>query len=335
VTGADEGKAIAEFWAWWPSVASALDQGLRAGNLGTELRELVANRIHAIHSRLDWGLSPGRQARHGLYLSARGDLALRPVAERWLEEAVAPTELWEFYAARQPRAGDARELTLGGHDLRLGELSVKWSVDDSREVINLVVHHPRFRDLDEPHRAHVTFVALDDLLGEDGVELWLGTVELATVQPAETRPLAELRQAVVKLEQDATGERWVSRQGDVNGSPVVVTVNRAIKCICHLALDQHARVDIRLLEPNKLGLARGDESLELEKREAELREELGDRAVFIGRETHRGHRVLHLHAADSENVRNRIEAWKRRGPDRETAILIQPDPRWEVLRRWG
>jgi hypothetical protein len=335
VDGSDEGTAIAEFWAWWPTIAPALDQGLMAGAVDSTLHEELGSRIRAIHGRLDWGLCPGRRARHGLYVSARGDLALRPVAERWRQEAVEPGDLWEFYAARQPRAGDARELKVGGHVLRLDELTAQWCVDESREVINLVAHHPRFSDLDEPHRAHVTFVALDDLLGEDGVELWLGTVELTTVPPSGARPLNELRAVVVKLEQEATEERWTSRQGDVDGSPVVVTVNRALKCVRHLALDQHARVDIRLLDPNKLGLARGDEALELEKREAELREELGDRAVFIGRETHGGHRVLHLHTANSENVKDRIEAWKRRGPDRETAILIQPDPRWEVLRRWG
>ncbi len=333
--GSDEGTAIAEFWAWWPAVAPALDEGLRAGAIDAALRGTLAARIHGIHARLDWGLGPGRLARHCLYVSARGDLALRPVAERWLQEAVEPTKVWEFYASRQPRAGDPRELAVGGHDLRLAELTAKWWVDDAREVINLIVHHPGFSDLDDPQRAHVTFVALDDLLGEDGVELWLGTVEIAIEPPSVARPLAELRPAVVQLEQDATGEHWVSRQGDVGGAPLVVTVNRALKCVRHLALDQHARVDIRLREPNKLGLARKDEALALEKREAELREELGDRAVFIGRETHRGHRVLHLHVADSEGARDRIEAWKRRGSGREIAVLIQPDPRWEVLRRWG
>ncbi|MBW2454771.1 MAG: hypothetical protein JRI68_09680, partial [Deltaproteobacteria bacterium] len=185
----------------------------------------------------------------------------------WLAEGAKPDEVWEYHPARQPRADGPRELSLGGKQLQLAELTACWSVDRAREVLSVTLHHTQFDELDATHRAHAAFVALDDLLGEDGVELWLGNVELATQPPSQAHPLAELRQAVSDLEQEATGEHWVSRQGDIDGSPMVVTVNRALKAVRHLTLDQHARIDIVLEDPNKLGLARGDEVLELEKRE--------------------------------------------------------------------
>jgi len=68
--------------------------------------------------------------------------------------------------------------------------------------------------------------------------------------------------------------------------------------------------------------------------EDELLDSLGRDAVYIGRETGQGKRILHLHVASSGPAEERTRAWAKRHSPRRIEITVLHDPRWDVLRRW-
>jgi len=70
--------AIAEFWAWWPSVEKAIAAGFSkkksdGGGLSPELVRDVSSHVTAIHEELQWEFGPGRKADHHLAVTAHGD----------------------------------------------------------------------------------------------------------------------------------------------------------------------------------------------------------------------------------------------------------------------
>jgi hypothetical protein len=237
---------------------------------------------------------------------------------------------WRFHAAQQ--ACPLSSVSVAGRAFALDALRVAMQPDDVREVIDIRVHHPDIGASDEGARARVTFTALDAALGEDAVERWLGTVE-PSVEPTDSAStLAELAREVSALAGRATGIRWEVVRGEVDNKPMTATINRALKRLDHLALQLHVRVDIDMAKPNELGLCTSDEALALEALEAELSSRLGVHGVVCARETHSGHRIIHLHASAQAGAL--IDAWKRTA-NREVAVLSSPDPHWEVLRRWA
>jgi len=57
--------------------------------------------------------------------------------------------------------------------------------------------------------------------------------------------------------------------------------------------------------------------------------------VFIGRETLDGRRVIHLHAAATGPVIDRVQQWvdSLEGRD-DIEVRSRMDPTWEILDRW-
>ena len=59
--------------------------------------------------------------------------------------------------------------------------------------VDVSVHHPAFADLDEQQRDLATYLMLDQMLGEEAVETWLGEITSSPVPaldpgPAPVRP---------------------------------------------------------------------------------------------------------------------------------------------------
>jgi hypothetical protein len=323
-------QAIERFWLWWPSIAKQL-----ATSPNSPLEALcraIEEHVHAIHEKLSWTTGPGDHASHHFALSARGDLVLRAVTESWLAHAPAGDADWEFRAARQPRDVSDESVSVGERSLTLDPLRASVREDESRQVVDVVLYHPEFGDIEEALRARVAFVGLDAALGEDNVERWIGTVATAVEPLDEPTTLSQLATTVSELAERASGEHWTAVRGDVDGKPMIGTVNRAIKSLDHLSLDAHIRIDIPLDHANERGLAGSQESFELHSLERNLIETLAGHGVLIARETNRGHRVLHFHADASAGAI--VDTWKRQSP-RNIAVLSSPDPNWDILRRWG
>ena len=61
-------------------------------------------------------------------------------------------------------------LQLGAEQVELSALVVRLALADNRHQVDLGVYHAGFADLPSGAAVEIAFVALDRLLGEDGVE---------------------------------------------------------------------------------------------------------------------------------------------------------------------
>ena len=326
---------IAEFWAWWPGARGRIQAAIEGGGFDNPLIEEIAGRVAAISADVDWELAPGSKARHAFCLSGKGNPELRRITEQWLRSAPAIDQTWEYHPARRGNAelDDAR-LEIDGFELGLGEFVAAFDVDEAREVVNVRCFHPAFARMSEDLRGTATFLMLDGALGEDGVERWLGGIEGAEAVPDGALPIAELRAAIDVLAKSATGERFAVMRGqDAEGRPLFVTLNTALKRIDHLACDHHVAIDLAILNPDANGLTTGDEAADLDAIEDELQPLLAD-AVYFGRETRAGRRVLHFFAPGDSPAKPRLAAWASAQGARDARVDWRPDPRWEARARF-
>ena len=91
-------------------------------------------------------------------------------------------------------------------------MRTRSSWDASREpVMSVQLWHPTFEHMREQVRGQIAFLFLDNLLGEDDVERWIGAIEIdETARTGET-PEA-LANAVRQQAETATGDQWVVRR---------------------------------------------------------------------------------------------------------------------------
>lgn len=322
--------AIRGFWKWWQSARELVEGAVRAGTWD-ELAPQINARVKEIDPGLEWELGKGAHAEHAFCLSAKGDSLLRNVAERWLREGPSSDDTWEFHAARQAHWSEGLTLGIEGHDVTFDALRFELEIDQSRERVHVGVYHPTMEPMAPELRTTVAFLSLDSLLGEDGVERWVGSVETLVKEPGAGVSGPALRAAVDALARGATGERFAVLEGtDPDGHPVLVTANLALKRIDHLLLDVHLAVVIALREPTSAGLTTSAEAAELDALEDALLDALGPRAVYVGRETRRSERVVHLYVDGSAGVRGSIEGWRAQPKGHEIRVILTPDPTWAL-----
>ena len=328
-------NAIQDFWAWWPTARPRITEAIASGQWD-ELAAEMSVRVHAIDPDLDWELGPGRQAVHALNLAPRGDTALRRITERWLAAAPTADEAWEFHPARPGNPAHASlELELEGTKIDFASFTVAFSVDETRERIDAVFHHPSFHALEERQRATATFLLVDGCFGEDGVERWLGSIETSAPPLDEGRPLPDLLAAVASLASEATGEQSEAIRGEIDDEPIFVISNRALKRVDHLACDMSIEITVRLQDPTDQGLPTNDEADSLDSMEDDLLAALGDTVAYFGRETRRGVRHIQLFAPELGPEAATIEAWSQAHAAYRIEVAWTHDPTWEQLQRWG
>lgn len=179
---------VEAFWAWWPVAATRIAGAIDARNVSSMSGEISAA-VHKIHPELGWELSKGRRAQHALCITSGGNALLRATAERWRLAAPTPTAVWEYSASRlgDPAASTA-QLVYAGVEVDMAHTRIAATVDDERQLIDVAVYNPAFGALSPAARQEVVFLMLDWLLGEDGVERWVGTIDVAELAPSDGLP---------------------------------------------------------------------------------------------------------------------------------------------------
>jgi hypothetical protein len=318
-----DSDASAAFWAWWERHRSELAK--RGGQHDFAADEALAERVAALHPTVEvtGTFLPGGDS--WLCLSSRGNIEVRNRVEQLV--ARAPKHDVRLLTARPPRWPPPGETPFAFEGV-----CVVLERDTLREMIDLTLYHPSLAVMDAVDRSLAAFSVLDHLLGEDDVERWVGTIDVSLEPLDNALPIEALKGEVAALAADATAERWQAVTSGTRNHPVVVTVNRALKPIDHVALTTHVRIDIELRSPGPRGLAHTKEEIQLSALQAELTRELGTRVVVVARETQRGHRIVHLHA--EPGAHREITAWRLKHAEWAMTVLEQPDPKWEILRRW-
>ncbi len=311
------GDAIAAFWQEWPRLRDLLEQELDRGDYGDGTEQLT-DLTEAIDPGLEWDLLPGLEARHALCLSAASDPALRPLTEQWVRAAPDPDGGWEYHPARVAVTPVA--LAVGNLRIHPRDVLVVIEADQSREDLNLTVGHPDFADLDEVLQLQVVFRLLDDLLGEDLMESWIGSVDVVPHPLSWGIPLLDLADEVHRLSASATGQRWeFSEEEDAELGESRLFINRALKRLHHLDLDFVVTVSIEVQSFDPV-LVR-----EVEK---DLAGVLGAEGVIYAHRAFDDFTVLYAYVGEgaADDVRRLADRWSPQVYE----VLVEPDPAWDT-----
>lgn len=311
------GDAIAAFWREWPPLRDSLEQELAQGEYGDGTEQLT-DLTEAIDPGLEWDLLPGIEARYALCLSAASDPALRPLTEQWVRAAPEPDGGWEYHPARIPVTPVALEV--GSFRIHPRDVLVVIEPDQSREDLNLTVGHPDFAGLDEVLQLQVVFRLLDDLLGEDLMESWVGSVDVVPHPLSWGVPLLDLADEVHRHEASATGQKWefIEEEDEELGDSRLF-INRALKRLKHLDLDFVATVSIEVQSFDPV-LVR-----EVEKDLAGI---LGTEGVIYAHRAFDDFTVLYAYVGEgvADEVRQLADRWSPRVYE----VMVEPDSGWDT-----
>jgi|GEM_PF-5153651 len=172
------------------------------------------------------------------------------------------------------------------------------------------------------------FVMLDQVLGEEGVERWLGAIDVADEQPPDAVDFGGLLAAVEEQRERGT-DLWGTGQGVMDGAPVVFMANLGVKRIDQLLFDVYTRVHLEYGAVGHEGLPDGD-TLELIGEATDVLEErLGREALTLGASSHQGLRTIHLRTANQGRALSIIEAWAADEGRWPITVEQNLDPTWE------
>lgn len=328
-------SAIPSFWQWWVSEGRPLaEQAIQGGGWGNFADEISA-RVARIHPDMEWETAAGATAKHALIITSGGISDRRSLAERCFRAAPPADPTWEYHPARQsdPEALTSR-LELDGSELDLSLMRVGLTLDAERQKADVSVFHPGFATIPEQARGQATYLLLDWLLGEDGVERWLGAVQAVTVCPVDALPADALPETVLALAARTGDHQWALLEGQRDGKPVLVSAMRPMKWIDNCLLDQHLEVLLRFVERTEQGYPQGVALERLRQLEDQLTAQLGDRALLVAHETRDGLRTLHLYADHTDQsvlgVAQQVAAtWPG------SRVRTELDPGWKNVSAFG
>jgi hypothetical protein len=337
---ARERAAIADFWAWWAAEGRALATGSFDGTVPADaFGRAVSAPVNAVADGLAWELSPGHESAHVLTVTAAGVPELRAPARRWRLAAPPADQAWAYSDVRLPHGGpdgeDTGRLEIDGISYDVGQASVNAYV---RGVsIDVSVHHPAFADLEEPQRDLATYLMLDQTLGEEAVETWLGEITSSPVPALDPVPLRGLRSVVRDLraqhtEPDGTPSFALLQGQGPTGLPVLVLARIPLRPATAPHLDTYVGLGVPYSDRTPEGLP-GPGSLDrLRALEDHVTERLEGSGEVVAVQSHDGLRVLHLYVDGTtpaaEQARVAVLTWEQ-GTVR---VESHHDPSWSRVK---
>lgn len=332
----DPAAAIAAFWAWWVEAGAA--DAAQAVTAGTpeQLTGRLSAQVHTIDPRLAWELAPGVISEHQLVVTSEGDPETRGVARRWLLAAPAADAVWS-YTDERPPADDPESVILssdGAPSISFAEVRVGVTRDGSQ--LHVAVHHPAFASIPEQARAQVSFLALDTALGENAVELWLGSIDAVLDCPPDALGLLGLRSAVDALAHeyvDADGQStWTLMQGTGPQGPMLATAQTPLHALTAPHFTSHLEVTVSYADQTAEGLPGSESLTALRELEDELSRHLGRAGKVVAHESHAGVRVIHAYAEDAGPAAAGIRQSSRPPLLESVQVKVTHDPGWEAVR---
>lgn len=326
-------RAIAEFWRWWSGARPRVEVAIADGAWSAALVTEVSRRARAIDKELEWEFTQGSRAGHALVLSAAGVPRLRAVAERWRRAAPPADQRWEYHSTRQPDPNSlSAALTVSGHEVKLPDLRFECRIDADRYEVDVAVHHPDFARLTEPDRLRVAFLALDWLLGEVAVELWVGTVEVSVTLPPRAESGEALVAVVAQLARRLRDTTWVPlERTPAGGRPQLAAVRLPLKPVRWPQLDTHVEVVVPYPAVRETGLPTGAAFGPLGRLEERITAAAGG-ATLVAHETSAGRRVFHLYAEAGASVVELVREAVRDWDQGRVRVRSRYDPAWQAIR---
>jgi hypothetical protein len=329
----DPRPGIAAFWKEWagirPHVLAALDR-----RQPDAVADAVSDAVRRLHPDLEWELAAGTAgAQHALAVSAGGRAELRSLAQRWWLAAPPADARMEYHPARQrdPNAATA-VLTLEDIDLPAAELVAGTRLDTRRHRLDLQVHHPLMPLLSDDARLQLVFLSLDAALGEDDVERWIGTVDVALDEPLDAVPLSSLGPLVDGMPRGSGA--WATFTGESPEGVVVGVVRHPFARVDRPLPDMHVAVSLGYPAgadglPDDAALA--DRVAKWEEQAVEVLGGDGEHVVLVGHVNGRGRCLVHLYVdgleVDPAELRSLVAGW----PAGPAGMHVSADPAWREI----
>lgn len=329
----DPAVGIPQFWRWWTTEGCRHCAHLLDSGNAPAIEAVLGPAVAQVHPELAYEIGPGDDDGGWLLVvTAGGDPLLRATARRWLRAAPPPNGQWRYADTRQPSPlADSAVLHLGDRAVSFADLRTAWHEDEDRLRADVAVHHPEFASLDEGTRLQVAYLALDALLGEESVELWVGEVSAVVDEPPGATTTVALRSAVRDLAARHSGAEptWqLLRATARDGSPVVAAVRLPLTSAAAPELDAHVRVEVPF-PAEESGLPRPEALDPLRALEDRLTALLRNDGRVVAHQTSGGVRTLHVYADSATDAADRVAAAVREHPG--AAATVASDPGWEAV----
>jgi len=326
---------IASFWRWWSAEGEELlTAAISDGDFG-RLPDRVSQRVELIHPELQWETAAGQSARHVFCVTGAGVADLRPIAERWLRAAPAPSATWEFAAARR-RDPKVLETKLGfaGTILDLALTRAEIQVDEDRMLIDVCIFHPSFAEIPDEAARQATFLILDWLLGEDDVERWIAGIDTVVDDPDDSLPIDAVLEAVEAMAQRHVDPVWILLEATTSrGERALITTMRPLRWIDHPLLDLHSEIHVPFSPRRDDGLPTPEALFALREYEDGLAAVLGTRGMLLAHETFDGRRVFHVYTdSEDQNARDAVDLFR---PDTVAQCTHSLDANWKRMRQFA
>jgi len=170
-------EAIRGFWDWFATGAEKLKK-LYLDDRLESLMQMVNRELDKVEPQLAWEIGPGRAKPFLLTISGEGDPKLRQIADFMIQ--LAPDlESWEFYSSRPARPAPAV--------VRLPESAESFTTSEwwfipieqpPIEQLDLIIVDDKLARSDREPALRAVSIYLDQLLGEDTVETWMGEFKI-------------------------------------------------------------------------------------------------------------------------------------------------------------
>jgi len=185
---------VTEFWRWFVATESPLKALYSAGQF-EPLAEQMNRELDRVDPGLAWEIGAGRTRPYLLTISGEGNLELREKAERLLERAPRLKD-WEFYSSRPARVAPAAvRLPESGQRFETSTWTFVPSERSDEGRLDLVIVDEHLARSGRESALKAVSIYLDQLLGEDTVEAWIGMVSIenpAAVRVKKLFKMAEL-----------------------------------------------------------------------------------------------------------------------------------------------
>ena len=321
-------QRLQAFWAWWAGAKDGIAADIPRGTVAGRAAEISAE-VNRVHPSLAWELGKGATAEHAFVVSCEGNPEIRPIALRWAAAAPPPDATWEYHPSRQP--GPPNILEIRGVRVAFSEVRSITSWDEARETLDVRLWHPAFDGLPTEVKAQISFLFLDNLVGEDDVERWIGAIDADPAAQAG-KTADELRDEIRRRAASSTGENWALLEGtDSHGDPVLVRLNSSLKRIDHPYAGDHLEVTL------DRGFDNGTAELttEIAAADEELEASLRGIAVEAAHITDHRRRVTHFVTADGERARAVAQEWASRHGEWGPRVSLEADPTWSFRKSYG
>jgi len=166
--------AIAQFWHWFAASAERL-KSLYSSDQLENLTNEVNRELDKVEPELAWEMGPGKEKPYLFTISGEGNPQLRKLADLIMRLAPADLEGWELYAARPARPAPAVvRLPESGEIFKTVEWKFIPLEHHKSGRLDLVIVDDRLARSDREAALKAVSLYLDQLLGEDTVETWIG-----------------------------------------------------------------------------------------------------------------------------------------------------------------